>query len=207
MLKAVIDAGEREKLELSRNLHDQVIPLLAISKLQIEAHELPPTAENQEYQEELTRILARAIQEIRGISHNSSPILFKEYGLKKSILNFIEQLNTGHLNTEVQFNYPDEINMDEDVELSIYRILLELMNNSLKYAKCKNIQIDAGINTKGDVLIKYQDDGIGTETIKLGQGLLSIKSRVTLLNGDIQFQSSMNEGFIVLIKLPSKLLI
>ncbi|MBK6544119.1 MAG: hypothetical protein IPG12_02370 [Saprospiraceae bacterium] len=207
MFKAVIEAGEREKLDLSRNLHDQVIPLIAISKLQVESYDYPPTDENEEYKTELTGILAKSIHEIRGICHSTSPILFKELGIQKSIANFLKQLSSTENAPKVQFFYPAEIKMAEDSELSIYRILLELINNALKYSHCKNIAIEAKISPKKELLISFQDDGIGTDVVKLGHGLLSIKSRVTLLEGEVQYKSKKNEGFHTFIKLPGKLLI
>lgn len=206
MFKAVIDAGEREKLELSRNLHDQVIPLIAISKLQVESFDYPPTTESDEFKLELTSILAKSIQELRGICHNSSPILFKELGLKKSLNNFFKLLSSTEHAPEINLNFSENIKMNIDSELSIYRILLELVNNSLKYANAKHIHIEAQLNPKNDILINYRDDGLGTDQIKLGHGLLSIKSRVTLLEGDVQYQSKKKEGFQTQIKLPAKLL-
>ncbi len=207
MFKAVIDAGEREKLELSRNLHDQVIPLLAISKLQVESFDYESIAESEEFKTELTDILAKSIFEIRGICHNTSPILFNELGLQKSLLNFFKQLSSAEHAPEVDFNYSDKIKMDQGSELSIYRILLELVNNTLKYAQAKHIHIQAQLTPKNDILISYRDDGLGTDLIKLGHGLLSIKSRVTLLEGDVHYHSRKNEGFQTQIKLPAKLLI
>jgi signal transduction histidine kinase len=207
MFKAVIDAGEREKLELSRNLHDQVIPLLAISKLQVESFDYQESPESNEFKTELTDILAKSIAEIRGICHNSSPILFKELGLQKSLLNFFKQLSAAENAPEIQFNFSEKIRMAQESELSIYRILLELVNNTLKYAQAQHIIIDAQLSPKNDILINYRDDGRGTSLIKLGHGLLSIKSRVTLLEGEVHYQSEERKGFQTQIKLPAKLLI
>lgn len=207
MFKAVIDAGEQEKLELSRNLHDQVIPLLAISKLQVESFDAMSGQEGEDFKAELTDILSKSIDELRGICHNSSPMLFKELGLQKSLSNFFRKLQMAENSPEIQFQFPDQIKMSMDSELSIYRILLELVNNTLKYAHAKHILINAQLNSKNDILINYQDDGQGTDLIHLGHGLLSIKSRVTLLDGEVHFQSKKNEGFLTMIKLPAKLLI
>src|SRR6185436_4307169 len=123
MFKAVIDAGEREKLELSRNLHDQVIPLLAISKLQVESFDHESKEESAEFKMELTDILAKSIHEIRGICHNSSPILFKELGLQKSLANFFKQLASADHAPTIHFSFSDKIKMAQESELSIYRIL------------------------------------------------------------------------------------
>lgn len=207
MFKAVIDAGEREKLELSRNLHDQVIPLIAISKLQVESFDYPESDESEEYKKELTGILAQSISEIRGICHSNSPILFKDLGLKKSLQNFFKQMASVDQAPIIDFQFEDAIQISDENGLSVYRILLELFNNSLKYARCKNIRINCHLNSKKEILIHYADDGIGTDLFKPGHGTLSIKSRVTLLEGEIQYKSKSNEGFQCMIKLPSKLLI
>lgn len=207
MFKAVIDAGEREKLELSRNLHDQVIPLIAISKLQVESFDYPESEESEEHKKELTGILAQSISEIRGICHSNSPILFKDLGLKKSLQNFFKQMASVELAPKIDFQFDENIKLSDDNGLSVYRILLELFNNSLKYARCKNIRIDSRLSPRKEILIQYTDDGIGTDVLKPGHGMLSIKSRVTLLEGEVQFKSKMQEGFQCMIKLPSKLLI
>ena len=207
MFKAVIDAGEREKLELSRNLHDQVIPLIAISKLQVESFDYPESEESEEHKKELTGILAQSISEIRGICHSNSPILFKDLGLKKSLQNFFKQMASVDSAPKIDFQFDDNIHISDDNGLSVYRILLELFNNSLKYARCKNIKISSQLGPNKEILIHYSDDGMGTDILKPGHGMLSIKSRVTLLEGEVQFKSKMQEGFQCMIKLPSKLLI
>jgi signal transduction histidine kinase len=204
MFKAIIDAGEREKLELSRNLHDQVIPLLAISKLQVESFEAEDPTETNSFKLELTDILSKSIQEIRGICHHSSPMLFNELGLYKSLENFFRQLSHAGQAPAIHFQYDETIVLSRDTELSVYRILLELINNTIKYAAAKDIQINLSKNQRSEILISYKDNGKGVEIVKPGHGLMSIKSRVTLLEGDTQFKSKPAEGFQALIKLPSK---
>jgi signal transduction histidine kinase len=100
------------------------------------------------------------------------------------------------------YDLPDQIN--ELVSLSIYRVIQELLNNSIKYANAKEILIQ--LNGESDAIsIQYEDDGNGfdaTNIPKKGMGLENINSRVNYLKGTISIDSVPDEGISVMARIP-----
>ena len=96
---------------------------------------------------------------------------------------------------------PDKI--DKMISLSVYRIIQELLNNSLKHAQATEILIQ--INTEdNELVIQYEDDGIGFDQNNLkrkGMGLENIKSRVNYMQGSLIMDSEQDEGMSVLIRI------
>lgn len=89
------------------------------------------------------------------------------------------------------------------ISLLVYRIIQELLNNSLKHAQAKEILIQ--INTEdNELVIQYEDDGVGFDQNNLkrkGMGLENIKSRVNYMHGSLIMDSKQDEGMSVLIRI------
>ena len=91
------------------------------------------------------------------------------------------------------------------IEVTVFRVLIELINNTIKYAEAKNVNIEIN-KDKSILLIQYTDDGQGfnyekTFTDKKGFGLININSRINSLNGKLNIQSKIGKGLQVSIKL------
>ncbi len=96
--------------------------------------------------------------------------------------------------------------IDSNVALNIYRIIQEMVNNSIKHAKCKEIFVQ--MHKKGnEMTISVEDDGKGfnESTIKKGMGLENIKSRVNYLKGELTMDSSQEQGTAILVHLPIRI--
>jgi signal transduction histidine kinase len=88
--------------------------------------------------------------------------------------------------------------------MSIYRIIQEFVNNSIKHSKCKNIVIDLNIKPKALTLV-MSDDGVGfnnTPNARRGNGLDNINLRVKYLQGEIDFTTEKNNGVMFNILIP-----
>ena len=92
---------------------------------------------------------------------------------------------------------------DEKIEISLYRITQELVNNIIKHSRAKNISVQL-LNVKENLLLFVEDDGVGmTENVKgEGHGLLNIRSRLDMINGSINYEPSADSGTSVSIKIP-----
>jgi len=89
--------------------------------------------------------------------------------------------------------------------MSVYRIIQEFVNNSIKHSRCKNIFIDLKAD-QSNLLLKMADDGVGFDnnTIKKGNGIDNMNLRVNYLNGDINIKTQKDEGVSIEIIIPLK---
>ncbi|NJK87005.1 MAG: PAS domain S-box protein [Bacteroidales bacterium] len=196
-----VKGEEKERTRLAKDLHDGLGPLLSACK--IYHHKLNQFQElksNLSYKK-LGELLDESMYAIKEISNNLSPHILRNFGLADAIKSFIEKLKT-KVNISVSIKSKTPFRISEIVEVSFYRIIIELVNNSLKYANAHNISVHLEYKNNYLLLLEYFDDGIGfnyEETMKKaeGYGLLNIHSRVLSLNGSIEFKSQENKGVSV----------
>jgi signal transduction histidine kinase len=154
-------------------------------------------------------IVDQAINDIRNISRNIMPESFSEHGLLQTLLSFIERIKVSKvLNIEFKHNLIG-ISYNKAFEIIVYRIITELINNTLKHANANNVIIKVFEND--NVLnIFYKDDGRGfnvnsvVNSDKSGLGLKNILERVKSLGGEINISSNWKIGIIVEILLNVK---
>jgi PAS domain S-box-containing protein len=200
--KAVIEGQEKEKLELSQELHDNINQLISTSKLYMEV------AKKQSVQPEMIEkaieTLGAAVHEIRRLSKTLNPITINELKLVDAIEQLILDIEqTGKLTIEFDYNEFDYDITLPQLNLYLYRIVQEQINNIIKYAKTDTAFITLK-NNASFLYIKIEDKGVGFEKSKKGNGigLSNIKNRVALFNGIIEIHSAPNEGCIIEINIP-----
>ena len=106
------------------------------------------------------------------------------------------------------FNFSLEENVCNDIEITIYRVVIELINNTMKYAGADSIGLNVW-QDDGNITIEYTDDGVGfnfTETIekKVGMGLFNIQHRINSFNGEVKFYRIKPKGIKYIIRIPCK---
>ena len=144
-------------------------------------------------------LIDESIISIKEISNNLSPHLLESFGIVKALNSFVRKLeDNNEINIQINTNIK-ALRFNSNIETVVYRILCELLNNTLKHAEANNIYIDI-IKEKGTLNIKYLDDGKGfdynSETDKLqGLGITNIISRIKSINGSAQIFSQEKEGF------------
>ncbi len=203
-MRSVIEGQEIERERIAKDLHDSLGGLLSTIKLQFDY----VRSKNQELsaQKEYTKahaLLDTAVDEVRTISRNLQPGSLHNLGLVPAIKDLINRFE-GEVYPDIDFQYyemPEKI--DKMISLSVYRIIQELVTNTLKHANANEILIQ--INTEvNELVIQYEDDGIGFDKDNLkrtGMGLENIKSRVNYMHGNIIIDSSKGEGMSVLIRI------
>ncbi len=208
LLSVMIQAEENERKRLAKDLHDGLGPLLSTLKMSLSALKKSNNAEtNSEIINNLETVTIEAIRSIKDISNNLSPHVLDNFGLDKAIRNFLQKItNTG----TIKIVYNSNINnhrFDANTEAIIYRVICELVNNTIKHAKAKKIIINLNYDLFG-IKLDYKDDGSGFETNALfksqekGTGLYNIISRIHSLKGKVEFNSSSGKGTQVLIEIP-----
>jgi len=203
-------AEERERTLLAQELHDGLGAVLSSINIYINLI-LSGGAEIDEIFKTLRltkELVGQAIENVKDIANNLHPVILTRFGLVATVSNIIEGLQNSHL-IDFHFEHDDfEELQDKDRELSIYRIINELINNTMKYAMAKNVYLT--LSTSGLMLrIHYADDGIGFDLEKhlaspesTTMGISNIMGRAKALDGTCEYKSSPGNGVQVDIELP-----
>lgn len=193
--EAVISAQEQERQEIGRELHDNINQILASSRLYLSMVE-KGSEKNTSFWEETDNLINTAINEIRSLSHSMIPPSLYQSELMKALSHLIEKTSRpgGIAFNLVSENF-DESNITDKHKLTIYRIVQEQFNNILKYACTKNVIVELNQDNE-KIILSIKDDGVGfdTENKSKGVGLMNIKTRASLFNGEMVIVSSPGHG-------------
>lgn len=207
LLTTIIQTEEQERFRLSKELHDGLGPLLSTIKLSISSlqkFELEP--KSKEILENTATIVQDVLKTVKDVSNNLSPHILTNFGIEKAVNNFTNRLNDSSLlQIEVVSNLKDK-RFDSKIEIILYRIICELINNTLKHATATHIMIDLRFQDN-KIRVVYTDDGIGFDTNTIlekttGMGLSNMHSRINSLNGSFDIQSEKDEGVIINLEIP-----
>jgi len=202
ILSTVIRTEERERERFAKDMHDSVGPLLSTIKLYVNELKSPnlETEERTDFVNQTNEILDEAITSIRTISNNLMPRVIHKYGLIKALESFCDKVNkTNKINIQFDTKHISD-RLDQNLELILFRVITELITNTLKHANAKNISIELE-KSSNKIIMSFKDDGIGFDIDKimnsehLGMGLKNIISRIKSINGDYHFISFPDNGF------------
>jgi len=203
-MHSMINGQEAERERIAQDLHDSLGGLMSTIKLHFDSIQDKHKTVKKLYEyQKANELIDIACQEIRVISNNMTPGSLAKLGLTSSISDLINRVNSPNGPNIVfqHFGIDDEI--DIGLSLTIYRIIQELLNNSIKHAKANEILIE--INQKEEeISLLVEDDGIGFDVgkVKRGMGTGNISSRVNYLKGELSIHSVENEGTSTMITIP-----
>jgi PAS domain S-box-containing protein len=207
VLEAVINTEENERMRIAQDLHDGLGPVLSAIKLFFQVYQ-DTTDENKKIvlSEKLKNTIEEAVKGISEISHNISPHVLKNYGFYTALKQFIHQITLTNL-INIHLDCGEELELNQNTGITLYRAISELINNSIKHSGCKNISITIYPNT-GFIQIDYSDDGKGFDVTSLidrpslGSGVQNIRNRLNALQGSIEMTSTKGRGMHALLKIP-----
>jgi PAS domain S-box-containing protein len=195
IVDTIVQVEERERRKLAGDLHDEIGPQLASLRIYLASLAKNGLNNNQlSIYKTITDLLENTTSSVREISANLSPSMLAKYGLTSAInaeCDYIRML----LYVDFHHNLK-KIRLDEKIEIMIYRIVKELLNNSKKYAEATMVTIDL-IYINEQLTLIYTDNGNGFDYEKIKQsgkatlGLSNIEMRVKSLNGRSVFRSGI----------------
>jgi len=205
--KAIIEAEERERVRIAKDLHDGVGQQVSAVKMNLSAFEeyiLPGTLSKDRYNI-LLNLVDDAVREVRAVSHNMMPNALLRFGLATTVREFIDKISvTGLLKCNLEVVGMDE-RLDSSVETVLYRVLQECVNNIIKHADAKTISIQL-VRHEHSLMLMIEDDGNGFDATQVGRfagiGIKNIISRVQFLNGTVDFDAHIRRGTIVVVEVP-----
>ena len=207
ILTAVLRTEEKSRSQFSKELHDGLGPLLSSAKMSLTALSREErTPAQREIIDNTTYVIDEAIRSLREISNNLSPHVLNDFGLARGIQNFVGKSSAMH---DVKIRFTTNLRSeryDTDVEVILYRVVCELVNNSLKHSGCTEINLS--LSKSGDTLaLDYTDNGRGFNPAAVtdcGMGLSNIASRINSLNGRFDITSAKGVGMQAKIRVSTQ---
>jgi len=198
LLRTSIHVQEEERKRIAQDLHDELGSILSIMRMQLilleQKHSaLQPTRDLSE----------KAMAAIRSISHQLMPPQLEAFGLIKTLESVTTQINnTGEISIQLTGTSPTP-DLPWIINLVLYRIIMELINNTIKHAGAKQIIINLTLN-RDNITCCYSDDGKGLpgNNASIGLGLKGIEGRVSALEGTLEMGNGPTGGFFATIELP-----
>lgn len=204
--KMLVEGQEEERKRIARELHDGLGVLLSATKMQFTTiKDLSP--ENKPLIEKAKQLLEQASGDVRRISHNMMPGLLTRLGFYEAVADLFENLDEME-GLQAGFEIDGEqVRLAENREIMLYRVVQELINNTLKHAGATTIDLKINVSPEQMQLI-YRDNGKGFDVDKMldsdtgSFGLKNILSRISFLNGEAEVKSKPGEGVVYFIRVP-----
>ncbi len=205
--EAVLKGEEQERTRLAKDLHDGLGGMLSGIKYSMNTMKgnLIMTPDNAQAFERSMEMLDNSIREMRRVAHNMMPEALVKFGLDTALKDFCNDINqSGALKINYQSFGMESGIIDQTTAITVYRIVQELINNTIKHAGAKEAIVQL-TRTNGQLAITVEDDGKGFDTALLqrskGIGWSNIQNRVDFLKGKLDVKAQPNKGTSVLIEI------
>lgn len=201
IINATIDGKETERKQIAETLHDNVSALLSSANLHLQASKKQFKGDLPIELQKTQQIILEASQQIRDLSHNLVSSILLKFGLAYAVKDIAQKYS----NSEIKIHTAhDEIGRyTQDIEIKIFNIIQELINNVLKHSKAKNAYVL--LEESEDILsVTVKDDGIGfnNKKTKSGIGLNQIEARIKMMKGTLKIESTKLKGTKISISIP-----
>lgn len=202
---ALLEGQEMERQRIAEELHDNLGSILITLSMYAHTFQRASSSGGQEdLIERIVDLTARANDETRKLSHKLDTGALRHFGLKAALHHLVDAINkSGSIEVEAFIELNGEI--ANEVSLNIYRIVQELVNNTMKHAKASKINIDITQINKEYISFIYEDNGIGfavEEKTHNGMGMRNINARAEKLNAIVTFGRKTKTGFTAVFEIP-----
>lgn len=205
--EAVLKGEEQERTRIAKDLHDGLGGMLSGIKHSLNTMKgnLVMTPENMQAFERSVDMLNSSIKEMRRVAHNMMPEVLVKFGLDAALRDFCNDINqTGALQVQYQSIGMDGAAIEQTAAITVYRIVQELLNNTIKHAGARTALVQLS-RTDSTLTVTVEDDGRGFDTRVLqqpkGMGWANIQNRVEFLKGKLDVNSQPDKGTSVLIEM------
>lgn len=205
----IIGAQEEERKRLSREIHDGPAQMMANvmmrSDLIERVYKEYGADEALKEVKSLKKMVRNALYEVRRIIYDLRPMALDDLGLVPTLKKYLQTIEEYHSTTKITYmNIGEERRLPSKVEVAFFRLVQESVQNALKHADAREIKVKLEMTDKRVTAI-IKDDGQGfdlNEKKSESFGLIGMRERVDLLNGEISIDSKRGVGTVVLIQVP-----
>jgi two-component system NarL family sensor kinase len=195
LLDASLEIAEKERRKIAANLHDDIGITLNVVKINLSR--LKKNADKKDVVEEIVSesnsMIDGSIETVRTIYNDIIPPTLIKLGFVKGVREICRQLNASGVDISLN-STSEDLELEKSKELQLYRLVKEVLNNTIRHAKPQFIEINIELN-ENDLIVIILHDGMGITTHKIKQlaekstgiGLKSILTRTGLLNANIDF--------------------
>lgn len=206
--RAVLDAEEAERQRIGRDLHDGVGQLLSAAKLNLSGLQTAMPGGDERSQTVLHSAMALlddSVREVRSISHSMMPNILIKSGLASAVRDFVNKMHVPNLKIDLEIVGMNQ-RLDNITEAVLYRILQEVITNTIRHSGANHVTIQLLRHAK-ELVLMVEDNGGGFDVAKVlhgenGIGLKNISSRVDYLHGTVHFDSAPGRGTTVTVEIP-----
>ncbi|MET0635389.1 MAG: sensor histidine kinase [Chitinophagaceae bacterium] len=205
--RAVIEAEEKERQRIARDLHDGVGQMMSAARINLSAFEAEKTFENMGQQIAFNKIVGlvdESCREIREVSHNMVPNALLKHSLAAAVSDFLDKINQKSIRIHL-FTEGLDKRLDSNVETVLYRVVQECVNNVIKHASASSLDISI-VRDKDGISATIEDNGTGFDTsLKndfTGIGLKNIQARIGYLKGSFDLNSAPGRGTLIGLYVP-----
>jgi PAS domain S-box-containing protein len=210
----LLKAQEKERQRIASDLHDQIAQDLFTVKIACETlyDEQPDIPlEKRHRLLDLTKMVQGSIVAVRNLAYDLRPPGLDQLGLVQTIFQYCQDFSERHgLNVDLHTAGMDDLKLDFDTEINLYRLVQEALNNVKKHANAKHVTVRL-VASSPNIVLRIKDDGEGFDVNdRLASaadekrlGLRSMEERVRLLEGQMMIQSEVMEGTMISIEVPN----
>jgi signal transduction histidine kinase len=212
----LMKAHEKERLRISRELHDSVAQELSAVKISLDnLVEMLPEKTSKKMNAKIFQIsenLYKVLGSIRELAYDLRPPILDSLGLTRGLYQLCEEFtNRNGIKVNLLIAGIEEDKLKENAIITIYRFIQEGLNNVTKHAEAKNVNIKL-VSSYPKVILRLEDDGKGFDVIEQQSGvfsekhmgLLNMQERIALLGGNMQIESQLEKGTHILVEIPWK---
>lgn len=205
-LKAVIQAQEKERSRISKDLHDGIGQQLSGIKLGWQKLSTSIGKKQPELYKDLMKmssVVDETAQDVRNISHQMMPQSLQSFGLPTAIEEMLDK-SLKYSGLEYSFEHFNlQERYSEDIEINLYRVMQELVNNAIKHAGANKLELQLYQNG-ANLISLVEDDGKGIPSTSKGSGhgMTNISTRLSTINGELIIESELKKGSTFIVKIP-----
>lgn len=205
----IIEAQEEERRRLSREIHDGPAQMLANVMLRSDlvdrTYRERGVEEAMQEVKSVRALVRSALYEVRRIIYDLRPMALDDLGLIPTLKKYLATIEDYNNSIHISFaSFGKERRLDTKYEVALFRLVQEAVQNAVKHAEPKEIKVKVELKSNA-VMIVVKDDGKGFDTTQKKEksfGLVGMRERVDMLDGELNIDSSLGEGTIVTIHLP-----
>jgi len=208
LLQSTIITQEAERKRIAQDLHDAISSKLNVVSLNANILSEPSisVSDANKIGDCIYKVTSTVLENSRRIAHGLLPPTLEKFGLQTALDELCEELlETQMFTLTYDLNYPEQF-LNSDRELHIFRIVQELMSNSIKHSEATELHL--AVKTEENVLsLQYKDNGKGFDMEAMrqakGLGMSGIENRAAILEGDLEINSSLGNGIVINLKMKA----
>jgi len=211
LIATILETEDKERKRLAKEIHDSLGQNLTAAFMHFEVVRLDMSSVDEKVLDNFNRgfnFLNTCINESREIAYNLMPKAISDYGYVSSVINLLQGIKGASV---TEFNFFTNLNgnrLKENLELGLYRITQEAINNILKYSEASNASLQL-IEHDDTVQLSVEDNGHGFDSVKVKEnstmGLMSMENRAKALSGTFILESSPGKGTYISVEVPKEL--